>query len=91
MCAAVDAALGFRQKHYSMHSPESKKESAAELFTTTLGGKQYWPHLLLLLMPVLLAEVSVDDESFQKCEALLERLLELDDVDNVYTNCEGLV
>lgn len=36
------------------------------------------------------AEVAVDDEAFQKCEALMERLLELDDVDNVYTNCEGL-
>eukprot|EP00882_Tetradesmus_deserticola_P013844 GHRQ01014703.1.p1 GENE.GHRQ01014703.1~~GHRQ01014703.1.p1 ORF type:complete len:120 (+),score=48.37 GHRQ01014703.1:1002-1361(+) len=36
------------------------------------------------------AEVAVDDASYEKCEALMERLLELDDVDNVYTNCEGL-
>lgn len=37
------------------------------------------------------AEVAVDDEeAFAKCESLMERLLELDDVDNVYTNAEGL-
>lgn len=36
------------------------------------------------------AEVAVDDAAFEKCEALMDRLLELDDVDNVYTNCEGL-
>eukprot|EP00775_Hariotina_reticulata_P002573 gene2573-2875_t len=36
------------------------------------------------------AEVSVDDEAFAKCEGLMDRLLELDDVDSVYTNCEGL-
>jgi transcriptional/translational regulatory protein YebC/TACO1 len=36
------------------------------------------------------AEVAVDDASFERCEGLMERLLELDDVDNVYTNCEGL-
>lgn len=36
------------------------------------------------------AEVAVDDEAFAKCDALLDRLLELDDVDNVYTNVEGL-
>lgn len=32
----------------------------------------------------------VDDEAFEKCEALMERLLELDDVDAVYTNADGL-
>lgn len=36
------------------------------------------------------APVEVDDEAFEKCEALLERLLELDDVDSVYSNCDGL-
>jgi transcriptional/translational regulatory protein YebC/TACO1 len=36
------------------------------------------------------APVEVDDEAYEKCEALLERLLELDDVDSVHTNCEGL-
>jgi transcriptional/translational regulatory protein YebC/TACO1 len=36
------------------------------------------------------APVEVDDEAFDKCEALMERLLELDDVDSVYSNCEGL-
>jgi hypothetical protein len=36
------------------------------------------------------AEVSVDEDAFAKCEALMDRLLELDDVDSVYTNCEGL-
>lgn len=36
------------------------------------------------------AEVAVDEEAFAKCEALMDRLLELDDVDSVYTNCEGL-
>jgi transcriptional/translational regulatory protein YebC/TACO1 len=34
--------------------------------------------------------LQVDDESFERCEALVERLLELDDVDAVYSNCEGL-
>lgn len=34
--------------------------------------------------------VEVEDEAFDKCEALMEKLLELDDVDAVYTNCEGL-
>ncbi|KXZ44773.1 hypothetical protein GPECTOR_62g888 [Gonium pectorale] len=37
------------------------------------------------------APVEVDDESFSRCEALVEKLLELDDVDNVFTNCDGLV
>ena len=37
------------------------------------------------------AAVEVDDEAFAKCEALMERLLELDDVEAVYTNCDGLV
>ncbi|KAI8473710.1 MAG: transcriptional regulator TACO1-like protein [Monoraphidium minutum] len=32
------------------------------------------------------AEVEVDDEAFAKCEALFDRLMELDDVDAVYTN-----
>ena len=36
------------------------------------------------------AAVDVDDEVFAKCETLMERLLELDDVDSVYTNCDGL-
>lgn len=36
------------------------------------------------------APVEVDDEAFEKCEALMERLLELDDVDSVHSNCEGL-
>lgn len=36
------------------------------------------------------AHVEVDDDAFAKCEAVMERLLELDDVDAVYTNCEGL-
>jgi transcriptional/translational regulatory protein YebC/TACO1 len=36
------------------------------------------------------AEVAVEEEAFAKCEALMDRLLELDDVDSVYTNCEGL-
>lgn len=35
-------------------------------------------------------EVAVDEEAFAKCEALMDRLLELDDVDSVYTNAEGL-
>jgi transcriptional/translational regulatory protein YebC/TACO1 len=34
--------------------------------------------------------VSVDEDAFAKCEGLMDRLLELDDVDSVYTNCEGL-
>ncbi|GLI68298.1 hypothetical protein VaNZ11_012659 [Volvox africanus] len=37
------------------------------------------------------APVEVDDDSFSRCEALVEKLLELDDVDNVFTNCDGLV
>ncbi len=36
------------------------------------------------------AEVEVDDDAFAKCEALVERLLDLDDVDAVYSNCEGM-
>jgi transcriptional/translational regulatory protein YebC/TACO1 len=34
--------------------------------------------------------VQVDDAAFEVCESLVERLLDLDDVDSVYTNCEGL-
>lgn len=34
--------------------------------------------------------VEVDDESFERCEYLVERLLELDDVDAVYSNCDGI-
>ncbi len=34
--------------------------------------------------------MQVDDDVYAKCEALMERLLELDDVDAVYTNCDGL-
>ncbi|GLC47402.1 hypothetical protein PLESTB_001960000 [Pleodorina starrii] len=37
------------------------------------------------------APVEVDDEAFSRCEALVEKLLELDDVDNVFTNCDGLI
>ncbi|KAG2500500.1 hypothetical protein HYH03_001278 [Edaphochlamys debaryana] len=37
------------------------------------------------------APVEVDDDAFAKCEALVERLLELDDVEGVFTNCDGLV
>eukprot|EP00197_Chlamydomonas_leiostraca_P013594 CAMPEP_0202859040 /NCGR_PEP_ID=MMETSP1391-20130828/1330_1 /ASSEMBLY_ACC=CAM_ASM_000867 /TAXON_ID=1034604 /ORGANISM="Chlamydomonas leiostraca, Strain SAG 11-49" /LENGTH=269 /DNA_ID=CAMNT_0049538041 /DNA_START=62 /DNA_END=871 /DNA_ORIENTATION=- len=36
------------------------------------------------------ALVDVDDDAFAKCEALVERLLELDDVDGVYANVDGL-
>ena len=36
------------------------------------------------------APVEVNDEDYAKCEGLMDRLLELDDVENVYTNCEGL-
>ncbi|KAG1678986.1 hypothetical protein FOA52_013049 [Chlamydomonas sp. UWO 241] len=35
------------------------------------------------------APVEVDDDAFHKCEALIEKLLELDDVDAVYTNADG--
>lgn len=42
------------------------------------------------LYTTLYAEVAVDDDAFTRCEGLMERLLELDDVDSVYTNCEGL-
>ncbi|GAX77862.1 hypothetical protein CEUSTIGMA_g5304.t1 [Chlamydomonas eustigma] len=34
--------------------------------------------------------LEVDDEAFGKCETLMERLLEHDDVEAVYTNCDGL-
>ncbi|PNW86836.1 hypothetical protein CHLRE_02g097550v5 [Chlamydomonas reinhardtii] len=37
------------------------------------------------------APVEVDDEAFARNEALVEKLLELDDVDAVFTNCDGLV
>ena len=36
------------------------------------------------------APVEVSDEDYTKCENLMDRLLELDDVENVYTNCDGL-
>ena len=36
------------------------------------------------------SQVEVDDEAFATCEAMMERLLELDDVDAVYTNVAGL-
>ena len=36
------------------------------------------------------AAVEVDDEAFDRCAALAERLLELDDVDGVYCNADGL-
>jgi transcriptional/translational regulatory protein YebC/TACO1 len=35
------------------------------------------------------AEVSVDDAVREQCEALAERLLALDDVEQVYSTCEG--
>jgi transcriptional/translational regulatory protein YebC/TACO1 len=35
------------------------------------------------------AEVSVDDAAREQCEALAERLLALDDVEQVYSTCEG--
>ena len=34
--------------------------------------------------------VEVDDDGFAACEAAMERLLDLDDVDAVYTNADGL-
>lgn len=34
--------------------------------------------------------MEVDDEAFSRCEAIADKLLELDDVDAVYTNAEGL-
>ncbi len=37
-----------------------------------------------------LAPVEVDDATFEANEAMLERLLQEDDVDSVYTNCAGL-
>jgi len=37
-----------------------------------------------------LAPVEVDDQAFAENEALLERLLEVDDVDVVFSNCDGL-
>lgn len=36
------------------------------------------------------APVEVNDEEFARCEALMEKLLDLDDVDAVFTNCDGL-
>lgn len=36
------------------------------------------------------APVEVDDDAFARCEALMEKLLDLDDVDAVFTNCDGL-
>ncbi|KAJ9511659.1 hypothetical protein QJQ45_017972 [Haematococcus lacustris] len=36
------------------------------------------------------AAVEVDEEAFAKCEMLLERLLDLDDVDGVFHNCADL-
>lgn len=36
------------------------------------------------------ASVEVNDEDYAKCESLMDRLLELDDVESVFTNCEGL-
>jgi len=35
------------------------------------------------------AEVAVDDAAREQCEALAERLLALDDVEQVYSTCEG--
>ncbi len=34
--------------------------------------------------------VEIDDDAFASLEAAMERLLDLDDVDAVYTNAEGL-
>ena len=36
------------------------------------------------------APVEVSEEDFEKCEKLVERLLECQDVDAVYSNCAGL-
>lgn len=36
------------------------------------------------------APVEVDDDALAVCEAMVERLLEVDDVDAVYSNCAGL-
>ncbi|GAB4818860.1 hypothetical protein N2152v2_005906 [Parachlorella kessleri] len=43
----------------------------------------------LVYMPLMLQEVD-DDAHFEANEAMLERLLAVDDVDAVYTNCGGL-
>ena len=43
----------------------------------------------LVYMPLTLQEVA-DDNVFEANEALLERLLGVDDVDSVYTTCDGL-
>uniref|UniRef100_A0A061R912 Duf28-domain-containing protein n=1 Tax=Tetraselmis sp. GSL018 TaxID=582737 RepID=A0A061R912_9CHLO len=37
-----------------------------------------------------LATVEVDDQAFQENEALFERLMEVDDVDSVFSNCDGI-
>lgn len=37
-----------------------------------------------------IAALQVDDEAFAKCEELVERLLDLDDVDGVFSNCADL-
>lgn len=43
----------------------------------------------LAYLPSNVVEVE-DDTVFEANEALLERLLAVDDVDAVYTNCDGL-
>ena len=43
----------------------------------------------LVYMPLMVQEVD-DDAHFEANEAMLERLLAVDDVDAVYTNCGGL-
>jgi transcriptional/translational regulatory protein YebC/TACO1 len=35
--------------------------------------------------------VEIEDDAFASLEAAMERLLDLDDVDAVYTNADGLV
>ena len=42
----------------------------------------------LCYVPLTVQEVA--DDAFEGNEALLERLLAVDDVDSVYTTCDGL-
>ncbi len=42
----------------------------------------------LVFIPVV--EVAVDDEAYEANEAMMDRILSLDDVDAVYTTCAGL-
>lgn len=42
----------------------------------------------LRFVPAL--DVEVEDDAFAVCEDMMERLLAVDDVDAVYSNCAGL-